>query len=299
MFPGLQRIVFLLNLPVDLPARATLLRHCDSQSVGIKESLKRDANQGVRIDRLPMVMKDIACSYTIRSLRGDLCQVVPVTIKGELNVSQGKFISLIGPHGGGKSTLLKVIGGAMLPYIGNDSKFFIPSHLRVLHIGNEPCFFRGTLHANLTLGVAPGDPDGDVERVMAVCQRLGLEEDVLRFMSSREQLAWGEVFSLTQKHLLCIARALVANPDVLVMHKPTLALNEATSVCVLGMLKDFVKNRGVVQPAGGLPKRRARTCIISSSKMQGVEFADEVFHVSSAHGIQPVEKHHVTPEMLV
>jgi len=168
-----------------------------------------------------------------------------VALQGRLHIEQGQLVSLVGPRGGGKSTLLKVIGGAMLPEFDGSTSFFVPGHLRVLHIGSEPTFFRGTLYANLTFGVSSGDPDGRIERVLAVCRRLGLPDELLEFVHSEHELAWDQVVSLSQRHLLCIARGLIANPDVLVVHKPTLAFDERTSALVLGLLKEFVDQRGI------------------------------------------------------
>lgn len=299
IFPGLQRIVFLMNLPIDLPERAELARHCSETTHLLRETIERDAARGCRLDRLPIMLEDLTCSYTVRGPKGELCYTVDVHIPGSLVLEQGHFVSVIGPGGSGKTTLLKAVGGAVLPNMDRTAGFFIPSHLRVLHVGTEPSFFHGTLRANLAFGVGEGDPDGSAGRVCAICRRLGLPEGVVRFVASEEQLAWGEVVSLTQRHLLCIARALVANPDVLVMHKPTLAFDERTSVKVLGLLKDFVVRRGVEQEAGTWNRRRPRTCIITSSKMHGVEIADQVFHISSDGGIRQLDKAEVTPDMFV
>mmetsp|Transcript_27287 Transcript_27287/g.63563 ORF Transcript_27287/g.63563 Transcript_27287/m.63563 type:complete len:907 (-) Transcript_27287:119-2839(-) len=299
VFPGLLRIVFLMNLPTDLPERMELSRHCGETTQVLKETMTKDASRGVRADRLPIVMENLHCSYTVRRHSGEVCRTVDVHLPGRLVIHQGQFVSVIGPRGAGKTTLLKAVGGAVLPVVDGTCGFLIPPHLRMLHVGSDPMFFHGTLYANLTFGVHEGDRDACAERVVAILRRLELPEQVIDLVHSEEQLAWGEVLPLTQRHLLCVARALIANPDILVMHKPTLAFDERTSVNVLGLLKEFVVKRGVEeQDEGEWHRRRPRTCVITSSKKHGVEIADQVFHVSSK-GIQLLDKNDVTPEMLV
>merc|ERR1719198_2787675 len=125
------------------------------------------------------------------------------------------MISIIGPHAQGKSTLLKVLGGAVLPEIGSIERLevFIPCHLRVIHIPPEPVFFRGSLMDNMTYGVRPGDADGDKSRVKAIFRRMGLPGNVLSLLDedSLHYSNWFDVLSLSQLHLLSIVRTLVAN----------------------------------------------------------------------------------------
>merc|ERR1739848_727838 len=105
----------------------------------------------------------------------------------------------------GKSLLLKLIGGVLIPDAG---ELLIPPHLRVLHISQEPVFFHDTLYANLTYCVMVGDPDGDPSRVLAICHRLKVSDQVCLFLDpgNRERFEtkahWNEVLSMTQRVLL-------------------------------------------------------------------------------------------------
>merc|ERR1712205_206783 len=97
---------------------------------------------------------------------------------------------------------------------------------------------------------------------------------------------WGETLSHTQQQLLSLARALIANPEFLVAHKPTLGFDHACRMIVLQALKDFVRKRGLEQDEQALHLRRPRTCIFSLSAPTDTEGADCVYEVSDAHGIQ-------------
>merc|ERR1719401_234736 len=92
-------------------------------------------------------------------------------------VKQGTLVALVGPKGQGKSTLLRLIGSVILPECGDG--FFTPSHLRVLHVSDEPVFFLGTLYDNLTFGVSHGDTDRSMERVLKICDRLKISQELL------------------------------------------------------------------------------------------------------------------------
>merc|ERR1711976_611200 len=102
----------------------------------------------------------------------------------------------------------------------------------------------------LAFGVCPDDEDGRSERIEAICRSLGLEDEVMRLLGSKRAVAWGDVLSQTQKYLLSLARALIANPEILCIHKPTLVFNEDTSGKVLRMLKKFVRGKGIEQDPG-------------------------------------------------
>merc|ERR1740139_188024 len=164
---------------------------------------------------------------------------------GLLELPQGKLVALVGPKGEGKSTLLKILGGVILP---KPECLFIPSHLRVLHISAEPLFFKGTLFQNLTFGVSC-EADGKLERVVKICTRLGLSETILELVqqgeNGEELTTWNESLSYTQRCLLCLARAFIGNPELMCIHKPTMPFDEKTSVMVFDVLSEYCKNKGV------------------------------------------------------
>merc|ERR1712176_1194425 len=94
-----------------------------------------------------------------------------------------------------------------------------------------------------------------------------------------------------ESSLLHVARALVANPEVLVIHKPTLFLNTAMGDLMYETLKSYVENRGLYLDPAQFYHRRPRTCIVSARRLdgKGSEVADAVFRVSKAHGILMME----------
>merc|ERR1719261_259998 len=95
--------------------------------------------------------------------------------------------------------------------------------------------------------------------------------------------------SLTQCYLCSLARAIIANFEVVVTHKPTLAFDEQSSKNILLLLREFITNRGVEQDPQTIKLRRPRTVIYSSSKVLGVDMADTVLYLSQ-EGLSKMEK---------
>merc|ERR1712178_287419 len=166
------------------------------------------------IDRLPICIGDITFKYETNAVAHDahsyaiLKKLDPsaggVNFGGQMKISQGQLVQLIGPHGEGKTTLLKLIGGVLMPKLSQellDSPepfFFVPPHLNMIYVPSQPIFFRACLLDNLTLGVKPGSPDGFIVRVAKVCQHLGLTECLKGFpLDSDVEHDWSLVLSHT------------------------------------------------------------------------------------------------------
>jgi len=87
------------------------------------------------------------------------------------------------------------------------------------------------------------------------------------------------LLTYTDRCLVHIARALIMNPEVLVIHKPLSHFDEQQSAFVLCLLREFVDMRGVDQVPEERRLRRPRTCIISLSTSHHVDEPDTVLRV--------------------
>mmetsp|Transcript_174168 Transcript_174168/g.552895 ORF Transcript_174168/g.552895 Transcript_174168/m.552895 type:complete len:942 (-) Transcript_174168:79-2904(-) len=299
ILPLLKELARFLNMDTDTLNRYELAKH--QQEFTTKQWKKAMAPAGSKsvaaaddhdhaletFDALPITMQNISLGFGLASV----------------TITQGQLVSLIGPTGGGKSVLLMLLGGAKLPMRSNGeggepmSIFNVPSHLRVLHVPAEPLFFKGTLLQNLTYGVMPGDEDGDIGRIKAILGKLGVKQHVIDMIANEKSLDWGVVLSPTTRNLLSLARALVANPELICAHKPTELLDQENAKQVLRTLRSFVRKRGVEQDPATFGNRRPRTCIFTSSKKYGVEISDKVFKVLRT-GVEEVSKTEVTSSML-
>eukprot|EP00747_Dinoflagellata_sp_TGD_P151933 gnl/TRDRNA2_/TRDRNA2_177253_c9_seq31.p1 gnl/TRDRNA2_/TRDRNA2_177253_c9~~gnl/TRDRNA2_/TRDRNA2_177253_c9_seq31.p1 ORF type:complete len:530 (-),score=98.75 gnl/TRDRNA2_/TRDRNA2_177253_c9_seq31:285-1829(-) len=169
-FPALERITRLLNLPVDVAPRRDLAEHNQNESTRLRGELLKEHEKHKDDHTLPVDLLPIH----VANLKVKVGQSHVLNFSRSMKIKQGEFVALVGPPGEGKSTMLKILGGVSLPKLDGEDTFFIPSHLRVLHVSEEKLFFSGTLLANLTFGCATGDSDGEMERVVSICKKTGL-----------------------------------------------------------------------------------------------------------------------------
>lgn len=171
----------------------------------------------------------------------------------------------------------------LLPDAGD---LIVPPHLRVLHISQDPLFFQSTLFMNLIYGTREGDSDRTPDRVQAICKRLRISPAVFDFLDpgKKEQFEqienWRDVLSLTQRVLLNLARALVSNPEVLIIHKPTLVFDDDLGEHTFDVLREFVDEKCLVMDPAMWSHRRPRTCVATTVHAKGIQIADKVFEVS-------------------
>lgn len=302
IFPALGHIVTFMNLPTDVGKRMELNR--ERRQIGAElRAEKRDEVAEKRkagklvgenclyvVDLLPIKVMDVKYEYSDKlGKSGNL-----TAVKGTFEIEQGNFVALVGANNAaGKSTMLKLLGNVLLPGRG----LFVPPHLRTLHISEQPLFFEGTLKENLLFGVHPGDDDGRMERIEAICRSLSIPESLISLIASDTSHSWAEVLSMTTRVLVNMARAVIANPEVLCIHKPTLAFDNDTAAVVLKVLKSFVEEKGVLQDHSHMAflSRRNRTCIITAARTASVRTADLVFQISP-DGVKKIEKHEITEE---
>jgi NitT/TauT family transport system ATP-binding protein len=143
-----------------------------------------------------------------------------------LDVRTGEFVSLLGPSGCGKSTALRIIAGLIAPSSGSVRVASHAPRLRGEHaigfVFQEPTLMpwasvRGNVSLPLQLADTPGAETH--ERVSAALARVGLADVADAFP---RELSGG------MKMRVSLARALVTEPDILLMDEPFAALDEIT-----------------------------------------------------------------------
>ena len=150
---------------------------------------------------------------------------VPVLNGVDLHVDRGEVVGLIGPNGAGKSTVFKSIMGYLTPwegevwYDGERVGHVQPSDLVKLGIGYVPqtqnTFPKMDVMENLRMGAytLDGDFDERAEELLELFPRLDERRDQqVRTMSGGEQ------------KMVAVARALIADPDLVLFDEPSAGL---------------------------------------------------------------------------
>ena len=129
---------------------------------------------------------------------------------------------------------------------GTDVAHLSPAQLRA-QIGCVPQdiqLFTGSVRDNIAMGVADKDPG----RVVAVAKFVGAHDFIQRLPQGYNTLLGerGQGLSTGQRQLLCIARALIRNPRILILDEATSALDPATEEQLLRQLKSEPRGRTVI-----------------------------------------------------
>lgn len=121
--------------------------------------------------------------------------------------------------------------------------------------------------------------DGAKDRVRAILRILRCEDCVDGGVESTDRKTWQTQLTVKQRHTLTLVRALIANPHVICIHKPTMAVGTVDSDVVMRTLTDFVNNRGIEQGSAPVEARRPRTVIFTSFRKSATKYADKIFKI--------------------
>eukprot|EP00930_Biecheleria_cincta_P096169 TRINITY_DN88042_c0_g1_i1.p1 TRINITY_DN88042_c0_g1~~TRINITY_DN88042_c0_g1_i1.p1 ORF type:complete len:853 (+),score=141.83 TRINITY_DN88042_c0_g1_i1:146-2704(+) len=233
-------------------------------------------------DRVPITVQGLRFEYG--KFRADeMSPSFNLRLDERLVVPQGSMVAVIGQHLAGKSTLLQLLGDV---HEYQSGFVFVPPHLRILHVAQHAMLFPSSLFQNLTYGLPDHQTVSakDTSRVRRLMQALGFDNYLMSTfeadLTGESCKSWRLKISSAQCALINFARALVANPNVLIVHRPTANLNKDNQLKVMMSLRQFVQNRGLEYDTPA-ETRRPRTCIYSSDRVKEHGFADQVWEVDA------------------
>jgi cell division transport system ATP-binding protein len=161
-----------------------------------------------------------------------------------LSIDQGELVFLIGHSGAGKSTLLKLIAAIERPTsgmvtvsgqnVGRLSRLAVPylrRNIGLVFQDHKLLFDRSVIdNVMLPLDIAGFDRREAIKRARAVIDKVGL---LMREKANPVSLSGGE------QQRLCIARALVSRPALLLADEPTGNLDAGYAADIMAMFRDF------------------------------------------------------------
>ena len=166
-----------------------------------------------------------------------------------LTIPKGKKVALVGPSGGGKSTLIDLIPRFIEPRSGEiliDGKNIqdlTTESVRALMgiVNQESILFNDTIFNNIAFG-KPGTTLAEVEAAARIANAhefiLGTDNGYETNIGDR-----GSKLSGGQKQRICIARAVLKNPPVMLLDEATSALDTESEKLVQDALNNLMQNR--------------------------------------------------------
>lgn len=208
-----------------------------------------------------------------------------------LSIAPGEVIGIVGASGSGKSTLAKLIQRLHSPQTGQvlldgvDIAQLDPGWLR-RQIGvvlQESILFNRTIHENIALG----NPAMARARVIHVARLAGADEFIAKMPQgyNTQIEERGSNLSGGQRQRLAIARALAANPRILILDEATSALDYESERIVQENMRAIVRGRTVIIVAHRLAAVRTCDRIIGMRDGQIVEAGTHAELLASKDGL--------------
>ncbi|HEY4048525.1 MAG TPA: ABC transporter ATP-binding protein [Acidobacteriaceae bacterium] len=192
----------------------------------------------------------------------------PVLRDVNFTINAGELVGIVGPTGGGKSTLVSLIPRFYDPTAGSVSidginiRDFKISGLRnrIGFVLQDTGLFRGTIREN----IAYGRPGATEEEIVEAATLANADEFISRMPHGYDTLVGerGQTLSGGQRQRIGIARAIVRNNPILILDEPTAALDTESERLVIEALERLMKGRTVITIAHRLSTIRDANKII-------------------------------------
>jgi ATP-binding cassette, subfamily B, bacterial MsbA len=184
-----------------------------------------------------------------------------------LKVEKGKTLALVGPSGGGKSTLADLVPRFYDPTEGEvciDGKSLTDYQIESLRkqmgvVTQESILFNDTIFNNIAFGM----PDINEEKVIQAAKIANAHDFIVQTENGYQTLIGerGSKLSGGQRQRLSIARAVLKNPPILILDEATSALDSESEKLVQEALFNLMKNR---------------TSIVIAHRLSTIQHADEI-----------------------
>jgi len=194
-----------------------------------------------------------------------------------ITVPKGKTIALVGPSGGGKSTLIDLIPRFIVPQSGqvlidgvDIETATVDSVRNLLGIVNqESILFNDSIFGN----IAFGKTNATMEEVIAAAKIANAHNFIIETEKGYETNIGdrGTKLSGGQKQRICIARAVLANPPIMLLDEATSALDTESERLVQDALNNLMKNR---------------TSLIIAHRLSTIQNADSIIVLKAGKVVQ-------------
>lgn len=233
--------------------------------------------------RTEPAIKDAPDAKELRDVRGEIeyknvsfayANGVPVLEDINLHIASGECLAVVGPSGGGKTTLCQLLprfydvtAGAVL-VDGQDVRSLTQDSLRrnIGLIAQDVFMFAGTVRENIRYG----RPDATDEEIVEAAVRAEIHNEIMDMPDGYDTYIGerGVMLSGGQKQRISIARVFLKNPKILVLDEATSALDTVTEQRIQASLDRLAEGR---------------TTVIIAHRLSTVAAADRIAVIDGEH----------------
>ncbi|MBS4200981.1 ABC transporter ATP-binding protein [Bacillus sp. FJAT-49732] len=221
-------------------------------------------------------LENVSFSYEDKNILSNINFTIP----------EGKFTAIVGPSGGGKSTILNLLERFYDPNVGRilmgnqpvDEIHLDEWRKSISYVSQSSPLLSGTIRDNITYGIDREVSDEEVRIAAEMADALefidefpeGLDTEVGEFGS---QLSGG------QRQRIAIARAFIKDTRYLILDEATASLDARSENEVENSLKDIMVGRTTIMVAHDLNavKHADQIIVIDSGKVNGIGNHEELF----------------------
>ena len=237
----------------------------------------------LEVMRTEPAIKDAPDAKELRDVRGEIeyknvsfayANGVPVLEDINLHIAPGECLAVVGPSGGGKTTLCQLLprfydvtAGAVL-VDGQDVRSLTQDSLRrnIGLIAQDVFMFAGTVRENIRYG----RPDATDEEIVEAAVRAEIHNEIMDMPDGYDTYIGerGVMLSGGQKQRISIARVFLKNPKILVLDEATSALDTVTEQRIQASLDRLAEGR---------------TTVIIAHRLSTVAAADRIAVIDGEH----------------
>ena len=202
---------------------------------------------------------------------------IPILSHINLRVEPGECLAVVGPSGGGKTTLCQLLPrfydvcGGSVTVDGMDVRDVTQSSLRrnIGIIQQDVFMFAGTIRENIRYG----RPDATDEEIVQAAVRAEIHNEIMEMPNGYDSYIGerGVMLSGGQKQRLSIARVFLKNPKILILDEATSALDTVTEQRIQASLDEL---------------SQGRTTIIIAHRLSTIKNADVIAVVEGEHIVE-------------
>jgi ABC-type multidrug transport system fused ATPase/permease subunit len=219
----------------------------------------------------PVPLAEIEGALRFEAVRFGYAPDAPVLHDLQLELAPGEAVALVGPSGGGKTTIAHLAmrlydpDAGRVTLDGHDLRAIASSDLRrvLAYVSQDPVLFAGTIADN----VAFGRPNATRAEIEAACEAANAHGFIAALPDGYDTALGERGGSLSggQRQRLAIARALLADPRVLILDEATSALDNQSEEAVREAIARLMAGR---------------TTLIIAHRLNAIERADRIYVIA-------------------